>query len=207
MTQQATHITISELDRARTTHIVYNLPAPKPIICSLNVGSYNQNQRKNINDFSTFQHEPSVERSKDRGLWFVAVKLHDPEAMATQAMVDTGCTLTCIRDTAWNAIDRATYCDYDMDFTTSNGTVIGATGKMRTKIVGHAIIRLIFQSQAGENFTIFTRAMIVEDLQGPIYLGQDIFQARHIFHSLTRDHMHILYKHKMMPLHQAHKGH
>ena len=67
---------------------------------------------------------------------------------------------------------------------------------MRTKIVGHAIIRLIFQSQAGENFTIFTRAMIVEDLQGPIYLGQDIFQAKHIFHSLTRDHMHILYKNK-----------
>ena len=31
--------------------------------------------------------------------------------------------------------------------------------------------------------------MIVEDLQGPIYLGQDIFQATHIFHSLTPTHM------------------
>ena len=97
---------------------------------------------------------------------------------------------------AWEAINKTSYNDYDMEFTSSNGTVIGATGKMRTKIVGHAIIRLIFQSQQGEAFTIFTRAMIVEDLQGQIYLGQDIFQAKHIFHSLTRDHMHILYKNR-----------
>ena len=123
------------------------------------------NRRRNIHDFSTYQHEPSVERSKDRGLWFVAVKLHDPEAMATQAMVDTGCTLTCIRDTAWDAINTKSHNDYNMDFTSSNGTVIGAMGKMRTKIVGHAIIRLIFQLEGGEAFTIFTRAMIVEDLQ------------------------------------------
>ena len=85
--------------------------------------------------------------------------------MATQAMVDTGCTLTCIRDTAWDAINTKSHNDYNMDFTSSNGTVIGAMGKMRTKIVGHAIIRLIFQLEGGEAFTIFTRAMIVEDLQ------------------------------------------
>ena len=138
-----------ELDSAKTTHIVYNLPAPNPMICTLDTRAYNHNRRKTIHDFSTFQNEPSVERSKDRGLWFVACKLHDPEAMATQAMVDTGCTLTCIRDTAWEAINKTSYNDYDMEFTSSNGTVIGATGKMRTKIVGHAIIRLIFQSEQG----------------------------------------------------------
>ena len=76
-----------------------------------------------------------------------------------------------------------------MEFTKSTGTVIGATAQMKTKIAGHAIIRLIFPTDTGSHYSLYTRAMIVEDLQGPIYLGQDIFQATHIFHSLTPTHM------------------
>ena len=117
------------------------------------------------------------------------VKLHDPEDVATQAMVDTGCTLTCIRDTTWADINKNSHATYDMEFTKSTGTVIGATAQMKTKIAGHAIIRLIFPTDTGSHYSLYTRAMIVEDLQGPIYLGQDIFQATHIFHSLTPTHM------------------
>ena len=76
-----------------------------------------------------------------------------------------------------------------MEFTKSTGTVIRATAQMKTKIAGHAIIRLIFPTDTGSHYSLYTRAMIVEDLQGPIYLGQDIFQATHIFHSLTPTHM------------------
>ena len=76
-----------------------------------------------------------------------------------------------------------------MEFTKSTGTVIGATAQMKTRIAGHAIIRLIFPTDTGSHYSLYTRAMIVEDLQGPIYLGQDIFQATHIFHSLTPTHM------------------
>ena len=76
-----------------------------------------------------------------------------------------------------------------MEFTKSTGTVIGATAQMKTKLAGHAIICLIFPTDTGSHYSLYTRAMIVEDLQGPIYLGQDIFQATHIFHSLTPTHM------------------
>ena len=117
------------------------------------------------------------------------VKLHDPEDIATQAMVDTGCTLTCIRDTTWKDINKNSHATYDMELTKSTGTVIGATAQMKTRIAGHAIIRLIFPTDTGSHYSLYTRAMIVEDLQGPIYLGQDIFQATHIFHSLTPTHV------------------
>ena len=67
---------------------------------------------------------------------------------------------------------------------------------MKTKIVGHAIIRLIFKSDNKVPFSIYARAMIVEDLQGPIYLGQDIFRSKHIFHSLRREHIILKYKYR-----------
>ena len=77
-----------------------------------------------INDFHHIKTEPAIETSKSKGLWFVPVKLHDPEDVATQAMVDTGFTLTCIRDTTWADINKNSHATYDMEFTKSTGTVM-----------------------------------------------------------------------------------
>ena len=172
-----------------STHAVDNFPQCQPQICHLDTLDTSPSTLTKINDFHHIKTEPTIETSKSKGLWFVPVKLHDPEDVATQAMIDTGCTLTCIRDTAWADINKNSHATYDMEFTKSTGTVIGATAQMKTKIAGHAIIRLIFPTDTGSHYSLYTRAMIVEDLQGPIYLGQDIFQATHIFHSLTPTHM------------------
>ena len=168
-------IKIPEQDNTYATHAVDHLPDTRPQICHLDTLDVCPSTLTKINDFHHLKTEPTIETSKSKGLWFIPVKLHDPEDIATQAMVDTGCTLTCIRDTTWQDINKHSHATYDIEFTKSTGTVIGAMAQMKTKISGHAIIWLIFPTDTGSHYSLYTRAMIVEDLQGPIYLGQDIF--------------------------------
>ena len=112
-------ITINTLQQEATTYAVS--PPPDHTTC---------NHIKIIRDPQQARHrnpqtEPSIEQSKAKGLWFVSVKLHSIHNRPIQAMVDTGCTLTCIRETTWQAIDK-TKADYNTEYTPSRGKVVGA---------------------------------------------------------------------------------
>ena len=56
---------------------------------------------------------------------------------------------------------------------------------MTTAIIAHALLKMIFPTTKGTSYAIITRVMIVKNLQAPIYLGQDIFQSKHLFYALT----------------------
>ena len=45
------------------------------------------------------------------------------------------------------------------------------------------------QEEVLGTYALLTRVMIVQNLQSPIYLGQDIFSSKHLFYALTNEHM------------------
>ena len=81
---------IPDQDYTYATHAIDNFPQCQPQICHLDTLDACPSTLTKINDFHHIKTEPTIETSKSKGLWFVPVKLHDPEDVATQAMVDTG---------------------------------------------------------------------------------------------------------------------
>ena len=69
---------------------------------------------------------------------------------------------------------------------------------MTTAIVAHALLKLILSTTRGGTYALITRVMIVKNLQSPIYLGQDIFQSKHLFYALTNEHMIMKGKHSLL---------
>ena len=78
---------IPEQGNTYATHAVNHLPHSEPQICHLDTLDACPSTLIKINDFHHLKTEPTIEASKSNGLWFVPVKLHDPEDIATQAMV------------------------------------------------------------------------------------------------------------------------
>ena len=124
--------------------------------------------------------EDMVRESLQSKLWFVLAKVNSIISQPHHALVDTGCSRTCIREDAWLRSDRTG----DENFIRYQGVITGAAGDTIATVEGTAIITLFLMDVDGRVVELRTRAMIVRNLQGPLYLGQDLFENKNVYSHL-----------------------
>ena len=113
-------------------------------------------------------------------LWFVLAKINDPSTETWHALVDTGCSQTCVREETWLRMPRGT----DENFIRHQGVITGVAGDTQATIEGSAVITLYMMDVNKRLVELKTRALIVRNLQGPLYLGQDVFENIQVYSHL-----------------------
>ena len=139
---------------------------------------YTNKQKQDFKFAFTDPHmEPMVEQSMNSKLWFIPVRINCRKARPHYALVDTGCSMTCIRESTWLSMKR----HRNEKFEKHKGVITGAAGDTEATIEGTATIRLYLMDDQNNVLELTTRAMIVRDLQGPLFLGQDIFENSKVY--------------------------
>ena len=124
--------------------------------------------------------EEMVMESLRSKLWFVLAKINDPSSETWHALVDTGCSQTCVREETWLRMPRRT----DENFIRHQGVITGVAGDTQATIEGSAMITLYMMDVNKRLVELKTRALIVRNLQGPLYLGQDVFENIQVYSHL-----------------------
>ena len=114
-------------------------------------------------------------------LWFVLAKINDPSSETWHALVDAGCSQTCIREETWLRMPRRT----DENFIRHQCVITGVAGDTQATIEGSAVVTLFMMDVNKRLVELKTRALIVRNLQGPLYLGQDVFENIQVYSHLN----------------------
>ena len=125
--------------------------------------------------------EEAVAQSMHSRLWFVPVKINDRAARPHYALVDSGCSTTCINQSTWLEMKR----HRNEHFENVRGSIRGVGGETAASIQGSALIRLYMMDDADEVIEITARALIVKNLDGPLFIGQDILGDSRIMESMS----------------------
>ena len=111
-------------------------------------------------------------------LWFVLAKINDPSTETWHALVDKGCSKTCIREETWLQMPRRP----DENFIRHQGVITGVAGDTQATIEGSAMVTLFMMDV--NRCLVELKTLIVRNLLGPLYLGQDVFENIQVYSHL-----------------------
>ena len=128
-------------------------------------------------------HKPKAlgeEGKSTHQLWYIHIKLQNTHADTQLALVDTGCTHTCMSEENWLQTDRE-----DCAFSTCGGEAKGISQTITLKIVGQAIIHVYLFTEDHQLLRLRTRCLIVNQLSTPFFLGRDVFKNSKVMETDT----------------------
>ena len=116
----------------------------------------------------------------------IPIKLQNTHADTQLALVDTGCTHTCMSEENGLQTDRE-----DCAFSTCGGEAKGISQTITLKIVGQAIIHVYLFTEDHQLLRLRTRCLIVNQLSTPFFLGRDVFKNSKVMESIRPEGLYI----------------
>ena len=94
--------------------------------------------------------------------------------------MDTGCSVTCINEELWKSLERTKKEDHHSFVS----VVRGVSGESSASIRGSALVDLFIRDDRDQVLRMTTQAMIVRNLDGPMFIGQDLFSNPDLYSAM-----------------------
>ena len=130
------------------------------------------------------KNHPFIDKASEHtlatSLWFIRVEINDKRKRPYMALMDTGCSVTCINEELWKSLERTKKEDHHSFVS----VVRGVSGESSASIRGSALVYLFIRDDCDQVLRMTTRAMIVRNLDGPMFIGQDLFSNPDLYSAL-----------------------
>ena len=137
--------------------------------------------------FLNNQMHPYIDKASEHALatslWFIRVAINDRRKRPYLALMDTGCSVTCINEELWKSLERTKKKEHHSFVS----VVRGVSGESSASIRGSALVDLFIRDDHNQVLRMTMRAMIVRNLDGLMFIGQDLFSNPDLYSAMRHN--------------------